>query len=83
MLLAIAGPSTVGKDAVWMRLAEELGFGREVPFSTRARRPNEIEGKEYHFITIEQFRRMIQRQEVTSCDLVLGKYYGKNLSHLK
>lgn len=83
MLLTISGPSTVGKDSTWLRIAELLGFIREVPFTTRAPRPHEAEGLEHNFVTMERFRRMIQNNELTEWDFLLGNYYGTGLSLLK
>jgi guanylate kinase len=80
MLLAISGPSTVGKDSTWARIAEEFGFSREVPFTTRPRRSSEVDGRDYHFVNAEEFRRMIKKEEVTAWDFILGNYYGTSLS---
>ncbi len=80
MLLAIAGPSTVGKDAIWLHVARELGFFPEVPLTTRPRRHSEIDGREYHFVSLEEFQSMIKNGQLTAWDFVLGNYYGTQLS---
>lgn len=59
MLLLIAGPSTSGKDSVWLRAAEGLGFAREVPLTTRARRASEKEGRDYEFVDVAVFQRLV------------------------
>ncbi len=75
-LLAIAGPSTVGKDSTWVRVAETVGFVREVPYTTRERRSNEQEGRDYRYVQIPVFHEMIRSNGLTEWDHVLGHYYG-------
>lgn len=80
MLLTISGPSAVGKDSGWVRLAESLGFVREVPFTTRAIRDGEVEGRDYHFISTNKFQDMIKNDLLTEWDYTLNAYYGTALS---
>jgi guanylate kinase len=59
-LLVLAGPSGVGKSTV---VAELRAMGAPVWFSvsatTRAARPGEVDGREYHFVSDEEFDRMV------------------------
>ena len=80
MLIAIAGPSTIGKDSAWVKVAESLGFAREVPFTTRPIRENEKEGTDYYFIDIGHFQNMIRSNQLTEWDYTLGNYYGTGLT---
>ncbi|XP_047064844.1 guanylate kinase 2, chloroplastic/mitochondrial-like [Lolium rigidum] len=77
MILVISGPSGVGKDAVIKRLQEER---EEIHFvvtaTSRAIRPGEVDGKDYHFVTKEEFLTMIERQELLEYALVYGEYKG-------
>lgn len=55
-LFVVSGPSGVGKDAVLERLfAETPGVVRSVSATTRAPRPGEVDGRDYHFLSREQF----------------------------
>jgi len=55
-LLILAGPSGVGKSTLTDRLVREVpGFERVVTATTRPPRPNEVNGRDYHFLTPEQF----------------------------
>ena len=55
-LLILAGPAGVGKSTLCERLVQEVpGFERVVTATTRPHRPNEIDGRDYHFLTEAQF----------------------------
>jgi guanylate kinase len=56
VLLILAGPAGVGKSTLCDRLvAEAPGFERVVTATTRAPRPNELHGRDYHFLTEAEF----------------------------
>jgi guanylate kinase len=61
-LFVVSGPSGVGKDVVLERLfARVPGVVRSVSATTRALRPGETDGVDYHFLTQEQFEAGIAR----------------------
>ncbi|KAG8063583.1 hypothetical protein GUJ93_ZPchr0003g18188 [Zizania palustris] len=77
MVLVISGPSGVGKDAVINRLQEEReGMHFVVTATSRAKRPGEVDGKDYYFVTKEDFLAMIEREELLEHALVYGEYKG-------
>ena len=56
VLLILAGPAGVGKSTLSDRLVAEVpGFERVVTATTRPPRPKEVDGRDYHFLTPEQF----------------------------
>jgi guanylate kinase len=77
MLIVIAGPSGVGKDSVLARM-RELGkpYHFTVTATTRQQRESERDGTDYIFKTTEQFRRMIDREELLEWAEVYGNLYG-------
>jgi guanylate kinase len=77
LLVVISGPSGVGKDSVLRRL-KELGLPfRFVPtMNTRPKRPAEMDGVDYHFVTTEQFVTMLERGELLEHAVVYGDYKG-------
>jgi guanylate kinase len=65
-LIVIAGPSGVGKGSVVKRLLERDpdGLAYSVSVKTRPPRPNERHGREYFFISEQEFDRMIRDDEL-------------------
>ncbi|OVA01907.1 Guanylate kinase-like [Macleaya cordata] len=77
LVIVISGPSGVGKDAVIKRLREvREGIHFVVTATSREKRPGEVEGKDYYFVTKEQFLQMVQRNELLEYALVYGDYKG-------
>ena len=59
-LLILAGPAGVGKSTLCDRLVREVpGFERVVTATTRAPRPNEVNGRDYHFLSEPDFDRRL------------------------
>ena len=77
MVLVISGPSGVGKDTVWKTASPCLPtFQRAVTCTTRERRPGEVEGVNYHYVSAAQFDRMIRDDELVEWAEVHGNRYG-------
>lgn len=77
LVLVISGPSGVGKDVVINRLKEvrdEIHF--VVTATTRAKRPGEIDGKDYFFLTKQEFESMIEKKELLEYAIVYGDFKG-------
>ena len=65
LLIVISGPSAAGKDTVVRRMQERgLKFHFVVTATTRPRRPDEVHGRDYWFVTHEEFARMIEHNEL-------------------
>lgn len=84
LLVVVSGPSGVGKDAA-LRQMQELNYPFHflVTNTTRPKRPNEVEGKDYHFITKEQFDAMEARGEFLERALVYGYDYGNSRKQVR
>jgi guanylate kinase len=77
LLIVISGPSGAGKDSVMQRMQERgLPFHFVVTANTRPKRPNEIHGKDYFFISKDEFARMIEQNELIEYAIVYGDYKG-------
>lgn len=77
LLVVISGPSGVGKDSVLMRMRElAFPFHFVVTATSRPIRPGEIDGYDYHFVSVERFEQMIQNDELLEWAKVYGQYKG-------
>jgi guanylate kinase len=77
LLIAISGPSGVGKDSVLIRMKERgLPFHFVVTATTRAPRPEEREGVDYIFVSRDEFAAMIDEGELMEYALVYSDYKG-------
>lgn len=77
MLIVISGPSGVGKGTLCKRLlAECSGLFFSVSATTRLPREGETNGKEYFFVSDEEFLQMKERGELLEDAVVHGHRYG-------
>jgi guanylate kinase len=77
LLIVISGPSGVGKDSVVQRMKERgFPFHFVVTATTRDRRENEVHGRDYLFVSKEEFARMIDENELIEYAIVYGDYKG-------
>ncbi|HRQ25227.1 MAG TPA: guanylate kinase [Anaerolineales bacterium] len=77
LLIIISGPSGVGKDTVVQRMKERgFPFHFIVTATTRERRENEVHGRDYLFVSKEEFARMIEQNELIEYAIVYGDYKG-------
>jgi len=64
-VLVLSGPSAVGKSTVVRRLRDAVPDLRfSVSATTRERRPGEVDGRDYHFVTPERFQELIDSGEL-------------------
>jgi len=80
----VCGPSGAGKNSVIERVMEALpGLSYSVSFTTRPRRSDEIDGRDYHFITDQQFEQLVRKGEVVEHVTYLGHQYGTSRGQIK
>ena len=77
LLIVISGPSGAGKDTVMQRMQERgLPFQFVVTATTRPKRENEVHGRDYLFVSKEEFAHMIDADELIEHAIVYGDYKG-------
>jgi len=77
LLIVISGPSGVGKDSMVEGLKKKgLPFHFVVTATTRPKRPEEIDGVDYIFVSMEEFAGMIDSNELIEFAIVYGDYKG-------
>jgi guanylate kinase len=85
MLIIITAPSGAGKTSITRYLLQHfphLAFS--VSAATRSQRPDETNGVDYYFMSLEEFQHKIQNQEFIEWEMVYeGRYYGTLKSELQ
>lgn len=77
LLIVVSGPSAAGKGTVCRELLNcqpDLVFS--VSATTRPPRPGEVDGKNYYFISRDEFERMVAAGEMLEWAEVYGNFYG-------
>lgn len=72
------GPSGSGKTSIVQHLLTKFDFMQfSISATTRPKRANETDGKDYYFMSIENFRKHIERNDFVEWEQVYeGRYYG-------
>ncbi len=80
ILVILSSPSGAGKTSIARALVEEnKNFLFSVSATTRKSRPGEVNGKEYHFLTVDEFRKKINDGQFLEHAKVFGNLYGTPL----
>lgn len=79
--IVISGPSGAGKSTILSRLFEEFPgkFGFSISHTTRAPRGTEQDGKEYYFVTKEEFLELVDKKGFVEHAQFGGNYYGTSV----
>ncbi|AVA20973.1 guanylate kinase [Rhizobium sp. LEGMi198b] len=77
LMLAISSPSGAGKSTIARTLLEtDKQIGLSVSVTTRQRRPSEIAGVHYHFVSLREFERLRDSDSLLEWAEVHGNFYG-------
>jgi len=77
LMLVLSSPSGAGKTSIARRLlAEEGNLSLSVSATTRPPRPNEIDGRDYHFVSQARFDAMVEEGAFLEYATVFGNSYG-------
>ena len=63
-IIYIMGKSSAGKDTIYQKVKERINTNLYIPYTTRPIREGEIQGREYNFITREEFNKLKDEQKV-------------------
>lgn len=76
LLIVISGFSGVGKGTVVKELVKKYGYSLSVSATTRAPRPGEVDGREYYFKSVADFRNLIDYNGFIEWAQYVENYYG-------
>ena len=77
LMLVLSSPSGAGKTSICKKLLQQdTGLVLSVSATTRKRRPGEVEGKDYQFLSIQEFESRINKSQFLEYAKVFGNYYG-------
>jgi guanylate kinase len=76
ILFVISGPSGAGKSTLLEKLRKNPDFIYSISCTTRKPRPGEVDGVDYHFMTIPQFEAKLAENGFLEHAFVHGNYYG-------
>lgn len=79
-IFVISGPSGSGKTTLLEKLLKVKKISsllaKSVSFTTRPKRPAEVHGRDYFFISNREFRRLLREEKILEWTKFLGYYYG-------
>ena len=76
IMVILSSPSGAGKTTLVNLLAKKNNFEISISHTTRRPRSNESSGKDYHFVSDREFKRLIKNEEFLEYAKVFNNYYG-------
>ena len=76
-LYVVSAPSGAGKTSLLKAvLAKIPDLKLSISHTTRPQRPGEVEGQDYHFVSVDIFKQMLEKKSFLEHAEVFGNYYG-------
>ena len=83
-LFVVSGPSGTGKDTIVAKLLEDHPeIARTISATTRAMRPGEQDGVNYHYVTKERFEELLSQDQIVEHTCYCDNYYGTLRSEIE
>ena len=76
LMIILSSPSGAGKTTLSKLLSKQNNYNISVSHTTRKPRINEIDSKDYHFVSEEKFKSLIKNNEFLEYAKVFNNYYG-------
>jgi guanylate kinase len=77
MMFVLSSPSGVGKTTLTKKLEKNnINFNISISHTTRKPRPNEIDGKDYYFVSLEEFNELVKKNNFYEYAKIFDNYYG-------
>lgn len=75
-MIVLVGESASGKSSIEKYLVENYGYNKVVSYTTRPPREGEVDGVDYHFITVGQFKSLKERNFFAEMAIYRDWHYG-------
>jgi len=75
-VIIISGPSGVGKSTICHEVVKHINAFLSISVTTRPRGKSEVDGKDYQFVSDEEFQKRIEKGDFLEYARVFGNYYG-------
>ena len=75
-MIVLVGESASGKSSIERYLVDNYGYSKVVSYTTRSPRPNEVDGVDYHFVSIEEFTKLKEQGFFAETAVYNNWYYG-------
>jgi guanylate kinase len=76
IMVILSSPSGAGKTTLVNLLSKNNNFEISISHTTRKPRPNETSGKDYYFVSDQEFKRLVKNEEFLEYAKVFNNYYG-------
>jgi len=76
IMVILSSPSGAGKTTLVNLLSKNNNFEISISHTTRKPRPNETSGKDYYFVSDQEFKRLVKNDEFLEYAKVFNNYYG-------
>ncbi len=84
LLIVISSPSGAGKTSICQKLIEiDSSIRISISDTTRSARQNEVDGRDYNFISNAEFMKKIKKNEYIEFANVFGNYYGSAKTNIE
>ena len=77
-IFILSSPSGAGKTTLVKKISKNKNFQVSVSHTTRLPRPNEMDGKDYYFISKNYFKKLIKKNQFLEHAKVFDNYYGSS-----
>ncbi len=83
-VLVLSGPSGAGKSSLINKIKNDIGeYYFSISTTTRPMREGETDGVEYHFVSMEEFKKDMENDFFLEHALVHGNYYGTSIKPIR
>ena len=77
-IIILSSPSGAGKTTLVKKLSNLKKFNISVSYTTRTPRSNEVNGKDYYFVSKDDFQKLIYQNQLLEHAIVFNNYYGSS-----